>query len=294
MSKAWALMIRRPPWPEHYGWLRVTEVTRGDDGTAHPHYHVLLLVPDSYFKTDAYLDQREWTALWQRFLKVPYAPRVDVRRVKSCDLNTAAKIIEQGQRHKIELDLEDGDEEQDTTGEQDSDPSDDDDAWHALSRVIDYDLKPDNLEELSEEPNWFLTLAGQLPHLRTVETGGALRKIMAKVTKELRQEWQHKHATVTPGQGTSWRWQKKDGYVKAYGGHGQSRGTADRGADGQTHAPTLHTARARRSNGQPAETAGQGQPARTKTKMAPARSGSPTGTIPHGNSSKQTAKRASR
>src|SRR5262249_2002988 len=67
MGKAWAAMIRRPPWPEHYGWLRVTEVTRGDDGTAHPHYHVLLLVPDSYFKTDAYLDQREWTALWQRF-----------------------------------------------------------------------------------------------------------------------------------------------------------------------------------------------------------------------------------
>jgi plasmid rolling circle replication initiator protein Rep len=52
MSKAWAAMIRRPPWPEHYGWLRVTEVTRGDDGTAHPHYHVLLLVPDWRCCTD--------------------------------------------------------------------------------------------------------------------------------------------------------------------------------------------------------------------------------------------------
>jgi len=30
--------------------------------------------------SDGYLNQEQWTALWQRFLKVPYAPRVDVRR----------------------------------------------------------------------------------------------------------------------------------------------------------------------------------------------------------------------
>ncbi|MBE3060577.1 protein rep, partial [Klebsiella pneumoniae] len=27
------------------GWIRTTEVTRGSDGSAHPHFHTLMMVP---------------------------------------------------------------------------------------------------------------------------------------------------------------------------------------------------------------------------------------------------------
>ncbi|MDI4746156.1 protein rep, partial [Salmonella enterica subsp. enterica serovar Kentucky] len=29
------------------GWIRTTEVTRGRDGSAHPHFHTLMMVPPS-------------------------------------------------------------------------------------------------------------------------------------------------------------------------------------------------------------------------------------------------------
>ncbi len=31
------------------GWIKCTEVTHGKDGTAHPHFHILMMVKPSYF-----------------------------------------------------------------------------------------------------------------------------------------------------------------------------------------------------------------------------------------------------
>ncbi|MDI5568725.1 protein rep, partial [Salmonella enterica subsp. enterica serovar Kentucky] len=52
------------------GWIRTTEVTRGRDGSAHPHFHTLMMVPPSMF-TDL-VDQA-----WQQGLTEP-DPRVDL------------------------------------------------------------------------------------------------------------------------------------------------------------------------------------------------------------------------
>ena len=80
MNAAFRRMTRRKKWlPD--GWLRSTEVTRGRDGNAHPHFHCLLMVPPSYFGKN-YMKQADWVELWRSCMKLDYNPIIDVRAVK--------------------------------------------------------------------------------------------------------------------------------------------------------------------------------------------------------------------
>lgn len=63
------------------GWIKSTEVTRGRDGTAHPHFHCLLMVQPSYFGKN-YMKQQEWVELWRRSLRIDYNPVLDVQAIK--------------------------------------------------------------------------------------------------------------------------------------------------------------------------------------------------------------------
>ena len=81
MNKSWRRMMQRKKFPA-IGWIRSTEVTRGKDGSAHPHFHCLLLVKPSYFSGQAYVKQKDWVELWRSSLKVDYAPVVDIRAIK--------------------------------------------------------------------------------------------------------------------------------------------------------------------------------------------------------------------
>ncbi len=63
------------------GWIKSTEVTRGKDGSAHPHFHCLLMVKPSYFKGQNYISQERWTELWQQSLRIDYKPMVHVRAI---------------------------------------------------------------------------------------------------------------------------------------------------------------------------------------------------------------------
>ena len=62
------------------GWIKSLEVTRGKDGSAHPHFHCLLIVPPGYFKRN-YISYEEWTELWQKAARLDYKPQVNVRAV---------------------------------------------------------------------------------------------------------------------------------------------------------------------------------------------------------------------
>ena len=64
------------------GWLRSTEVTRGRNGSAHPHFHCLLLVPSSYFGKN-YVKQSEWMEMWRNSMRLDYNPILDVQAVKN-------------------------------------------------------------------------------------------------------------------------------------------------------------------------------------------------------------------
>lgn len=63
------------------GWIKSAEVTRGRDGSAHPHLHILMLVKPGYFKHD-YLSQAKWVDLWRQCLRIDYAPILDVQAIK--------------------------------------------------------------------------------------------------------------------------------------------------------------------------------------------------------------------
>ena len=83
MNAGWQRLIQRKDWPA-LGWARATEVTRNeDDGSAHPHFHVLMMVPAGYFSGRSYVKQEEWSARWQHAMRLDYLPVVDVRAVKS-------------------------------------------------------------------------------------------------------------------------------------------------------------------------------------------------------------------
>lgn len=79
-SKRWAAAVK--------GWLRATEVTHntnhksGAYDTYHPHMHLLLCVPSSYFSGKGYIRQTEWAQLWGHYIKADYTPIVDVRPIK--------------------------------------------------------------------------------------------------------------------------------------------------------------------------------------------------------------------
>ena len=53
-----------------------------EQGECHPHFHCLLVVNKSYFKSRDYINFEEWTNLWQRSLRVDYRPIINVQRVK--------------------------------------------------------------------------------------------------------------------------------------------------------------------------------------------------------------------
>ena len=89
MNKGYQRMVQRKVWPG-VGWLRATEVTRGRDGNAHPHFHCLVLVPRSFFGW-GYIRKPEWIELWRDCMRLDYKPIIDVRAVK--DGNRPIQLI---------------------------------------------------------------------------------------------------------------------------------------------------------------------------------------------------------
>lgn len=81
MNRAFQRLSQLRAFPA-IGWLRSTEVTRGKDGSAHPHFHCLLMVPPGYFAGKNYLKQAEWVELWRKSMRLDYDPILDVQAVK--------------------------------------------------------------------------------------------------------------------------------------------------------------------------------------------------------------------
>ena len=79
MNKSFARLTKLKKWFVE-GWIKSLEVTRGNDGSAHPHFHCLLMVPLSYFGRN-YLNYSEWSSLWQRAARLDYKPQVYIRAV---------------------------------------------------------------------------------------------------------------------------------------------------------------------------------------------------------------------
>lgn len=70
------------------GWMRTLEVThntRKDSpsyDSYHPHFHVLIAVNSSYFKSAAYISHKDWQAMWAKAARLNYLPDIDIRAIK--------------------------------------------------------------------------------------------------------------------------------------------------------------------------------------------------------------------
>lgn len=80
MNRAWQRLSQLKSFPA-LGYIRSTEVTRGRDGSAHPHFHCLLLVKPGYFGKN-YIRQSQWVEMWKQSLRIDYSPILDVQAVR--------------------------------------------------------------------------------------------------------------------------------------------------------------------------------------------------------------------
>jgi len=141
MNSAFKRLAARKEFKPVLGWIRTVEVTRGKDGSAHPHFHALMMVPPSWFTRD-YVNHSRWVSLWQDCLRVPYEPNVDIRPVK-------IKKSSEGQSEPLADALQ-----------------------RAVAETLKYAVKP---ADMTADPDWFLELTRQTFKRRFVATGGVLK-----------------------------------------------------------------------------------------------------------------------
>ncbi|NHN35549.1 protein rep [Paenibacillus agricola] len=135
LAKSWKRMTETKAFKDSVlGYFRATEVSRsaeylitGDmyekgknyyDGlmlevgdinpnfnTYHPHFHVIMAVPSSYFKSKKYRKTEEWVQMWRKAMKADYDPVVHVETVKmKRDKAMEEKILyEKGLRIEAEV-----------------------------------------------------------------------------------------------------------------------------------------------------------------------------------------------
>jgi hypothetical protein len=146
MNAAWHKLIKRKVFPA-LGFVKSVEVTRGVGGTAHPHFHCLMLVPAGYFKR-GYISHAKWTSLWQSCLKTDYPPILDVRVVKS-KKDTSNDVLDVSNQAMAE----------------------------AVCETLKYAVKP---SDLLADPNWLDELTKQLQKTRAISIGGCLKEFFSE------------------------------------------------------------------------------------------------------------------
>jgi plasmid rolling circle replication initiator protein Rep len=140
MNAAWQRLIKRVEFAANVqGWIRTTEVTCGQDGSAHPHFHCLLMVRPSYF-THNYVCQARWAELWRECARLDYLPVTDVRVVRARRGDSGESPLRR-----------------------------------AVMETLKYSVKP---SDLTLSRDWLLELTSQVYKLKFIASGGALKNIL--------------------------------------------------------------------------------------------------------------------
>lgn len=143
MNQGWRRLTNRKIFPA-LGFVRALEVTRGKDGSAHPHFHVMMMVKPSYF-THGYIKQSQWTELWRDCMRLDYEPIVNIKAVKNLKVNQIGK-----------------------------DPSD---LSAGICETLKYSVKE---QDLTADPHWLDVYTRQIHKLRSVSLGGVFKEYMAE------------------------------------------------------------------------------------------------------------------
>jgi plasmid rolling circle replication initiator protein Rep len=141
MNNAWKRLTLRKEFPA-IGFAKSLEVTRGKDGSAHPHFHVLMMVSPGYFKSGNYLSHSRWTELWKDVLRIDYTPVVNVKAVKPNKNRPESEAL----------------------------PS-------AICETFKYSVKP---EDLVSDRGWLIELTTQLYKTRSINLGGVFKQYLSE------------------------------------------------------------------------------------------------------------------
>jgi len=157
------------------GWIKTIEVTRGADNSAHPHFHILLDMPNSYFGK-YYLSKMKWVEIWKKCMKLSYAPNIDIRTVKP--------NISKGKSSLTSV----------------------------IAEIAKYTTKP---KTFIDNPDWFVEYAKQIHQMRLIDTGGSLRGILSNdyedlihIDEEKDKEDNHKKSDLR------FKWDKKSNHYQ--------------------------------------------------------------------------------
>lgn len=146
MNKAWELLTKRKEFPA-LGFVKTIEVTRSKDGTAHPHFHIILMVKEGYFKR-GYLSQAKWAELWKSCLKVEYTPVTNVKAIKP------PKNAADYEGSKLDSAI-----------------------IASLCETLKYSVKE---SDLTFDADWLQELTNQLHKTRAIAIGGIFRKYLSE------------------------------------------------------------------------------------------------------------------
>jgi len=146
MNAAWHRLVKRGDFSPVQGWIRSTEVTRGADGSAHPHFHALLMVPPAMLSGRAYVPHARWVSLWRACARLDYDPVVNIKAVKP----------KKGRPEESAL-------------------------RDAVSETLKYSVKP---ADMTADPEWFLKLTRQTHKRRFLAAGGALKDVLKRIETE--------------------------------------------------------------------------------------------------------------
>lgn len=93
------LMKRRNVNKVVKGWFRALEVTHNINthsksyDTYHPHFHVILQVNPTYFRTKDYLKHEDWLKMWRDVMNLDYDPEVYIEKAKAKNISGAVAEI---------------------------------------------------------------------------------------------------------------------------------------------------------------------------------------------------------
>jgi len=121
----------------------------------HPHFHVLGLVPASYFTGRGYIKQEQWAEMWKQSLRVDYDPIVHIQAVKSKKGKAPISNPEE-----IE--------------------TDDSGMIKGICETLKYTVKENDLvgkfcDDDDVNSNWLKAITQELHKLRKVDYGGVLK-----------------------------------------------------------------------------------------------------------------------
>ena len=107
MFKSFHRMFRRAIIKKSViGWFRALEVTHNLDETSkdydtyHPHFHIILMVNNTYFKQN-YITQEKWTSLWQESMRLDYTPIVNVKAFKTASKVETSKSLAETAKYTV-------------------------------------------------------------------------------------------------------------------------------------------------------------------------------------------------